>query len=113
MRKVVETSIGGISTSPKKLNVVLAALRKKSAKSALESLQFMQKSVAGILHKILKNAMASAENNHGLDIDRLVLDQATVGRSVILKRLDVKGRGRAGTIRKTKSRVYFRLKEEA
>src|SRR5882724_1164433 len=83
-----------IRSSAQKLNVVAAMIRGKSASDALASLTFCERRVANEVKKVLQAAIANAENNHQLDVDRLYVAEAHVGRSMKLKRFHARARGR-------------------
>ncbi|HJN23832.1 MAG TPA: 50S ribosomal protein L22 [Rhodospirillales bacterium] len=104
-----------IRTSPRKLNLVVAGIRGKDCQSALSELQFCRRRVAGEVVKVLQSAIANAENNHQLDVDRLFVAEATVGRTLEMKRLRARARGRSGLIRKPFSnlRLVIREREES
>ncbi len=103
-----------IRTSPQKLNLVAAVIRGKDCQSALSELQFSRRRVAGEVVKVLQSAIANAENNHQLDVDRLFVAEATVGRTLEMKRLRARARGRSGLIHKPFSnlRLVVREREE-
>lgn len=104
-----------IRISPQKLNLVAGLIRGKDASKALADLTFSPKRVAGDVKKVLESAIANAENNHQLDVDRLYVSEATVGRSFALKRFRPRARGRTGSITKPFSNltVVVREREEA
>ena len=81
-----------IRTSPQKLNLVAQMIRGKKAETAMIDLEFSQKRVAQDVRKALQSAIANAENNHGLDIDRLVVSEATVGKSIVMRRFRARAR---------------------
>lgn len=89
-----------IRTSPTKMNLVAALIRNKSAEQALNALTFCRRRVAVDVKKVLQAAIANAENNHRLDVDRLVVSQATVGKAMVMKRFHTRGRGRSSRIEK-------------
>ena len=101
-----------IRTSPQKLNLVAQLIRGKKAERALTDLEFSSKRVAQHVRKALEAAVANAENNHGLDIDRLVVSEATVGKSVVMRRFRARARGRAGRIEKNFSNLTITVKEQ-
>jgi len=103
-----------IRTSPQKLNLVAASIRGMSCARALTELQFARRRVAGEVRKVLQSAIANAENNHDLDVDRLIVAEATVGRTLVMKRWRPKARGRVGRLEKPFSnlRVVVREREE-
>lgn len=100
-----------IRTSPRKLNLVAAAIRGKSAESALAELTFSKRRVAGEVKKCLQSAIANAENNHQLDVDALVVSEAFVGKSISMKRFQARARGRAGRVEKTFSNLTIVVTE--
>ncbi len=94
-----------IRTSPTKLNLVAALIRGKSAGQALADLTFCRRRVAGDVKKVLQAAIANAENNHQLDVDRLYVSQATVGKALVMKRFHARGRGKSSRIEKFFSKI--------
>ena len=94
-----------IKTSMTKVNLVLKMIRGKRAENALNILAFSKKRISNEITKILKSAIANAENNHQLDIDKLIVKEATVGKSMVLKRFRPRARGRSGKILKPFSKV--------
>ena len=104
-----------IRTSPQKLNLVAAMIRGRGAGDAVAMLTFSKRRVAQDVKKVLQSAIANAENNHELDVDRLVVAQAFVGKSMVMKRWHARGRGRVGRIQKPWSNltVIVREREEA
>ena len=104
-----------IRISPQKLNLVAGLIRGKDASKALAELGFSSKRVAGDVKRVLESAIANAENNHQLDVDRLFVSEATVGRAFALKRFRPRARGRTGSITKPFSNltVVVREREEA
>ena len=89
-----------LRVSPQKLNLVATLIRGKKVGSALADLTFSRKRIAGDVKKTLQSAIANAENNHGLDIDDLVVSEAFVGKAFVIKRFHARARGRAGRIEK-------------
>ncbi|MCC6205562.1 MAG: 50S ribosomal protein L22, partial [Hyphomicrobiales bacterium] len=89
-----------IRISPQKLNLVAAMIRGKKVANALNDLEFSQKRISGTVKKTLESAIANAENNHDLDVDALVVAEAYVGKSLVMKRFHARGRGRASRIEK-------------
>ena len=100
-----------IKTSPQKLNLVARLIRGKKAEKALAELQFSRKRVAQQVKGVLESAIANAENNHDLDIDSLVVDQAFVGKNIVMKRWRPRGRGRVGRIMKPFAEITIVVKE--
>src|SRR3984885_7484818 len=84
-----------LRTSPRKLNLVAQAIRGKTASSALAELTFSHRRIAREVKKVLQAAIANAENNHQLDVDRLFVKEATVGRAFVMKRFHTRRRRRA------------------
>jgi large subunit ribosomal protein L22 len=89
-----------IKISPRKLNLVAQMIRGKSASSAVAELTFSRRRIADDVKKVLQAAIANAENNHQLDVDRLYVKEATVGRAFAMKRFHTRGRGRSARIEK-------------
>ncbi|MCB9989875.1 MAG: 50S ribosomal protein L22 [Rhodospirillales bacterium] len=104
-----------LRTSPYKLNLVAEMIRGQKAEKALTDLEFSKRRIAQDVRKVLQAAVANAENNHGLDVDRLVVAEAHVGKSVTMKRFRARARGRASRVIKQFSRltVVVREQEEA
>jgi large subunit ribosomal protein L22 len=100
-----------IRVSPRKLNLVAQMIRGKSVGKALDSLTFSPKRIALDVKKTLMSAIANAENNHGLDIDKLYVSEATVGKALVMKRLDVRGRSKSGRIKKPFSHLRIIVSE--
>ena len=107
-------SVQSLRTSPQKLNLVCQSIRGKSAEQALAELTFSKRRIARDVKKALESAIANAENNHQLDVDRLVVAEATVGKSLVMKRFRPRAKGRAARIQKPWSnlRVVVREREE-
>ena len=101
-----------IKTSLTKVNLVLKMIRGKKAENALNILAFSKKRISNEITKILKSAIANAENNHQLDIDKLVVKEPTVGKSMVLKRFRPRARGRSGKILKPFSKVKILVQEK-
>jgi large subunit ribosomal protein L22 len=102
-----------IRTSAQKLNVVAAMIRGKTASAALASLVFCERRVAHEVKKVLQAAIANAENNHQLDVDRLVVSEASVGRALVMKRFHTRGRGKSARIEKPFSNLTVIVAERA
>lgn len=98
-------------TSPQKLNLVAQTIRGKSAAKALVDLEFSKRRIAKDVYKLLQSAVSNAENNHGLDVDRLVVSEASVGMTMMLKRFHTRGRGRSAGIQKKVSNMTIIVKE--
>ena len=104
-----------IRVSPQKLNLLAQLIRGKKVDRALADLTFSRKRVAKDVKKTLESAIANAENNHDLDVDALVVSEAYVGKSIVMKRLRARARGRAARILKPFSQmtVVVRQVEES
>ncbi|WP_455474964.1 50S ribosomal protein L22 [Bartonella sp. B30(2025)] len=100
-----------IRVSPQKLNLVAAMIRGKKVNVALADLTFSRKRIAGTVKKTLEAAIANAENNHDLDIDSLIVAEAYVGKSVVMKRFHVRGRGRTSRIERPFSHLTIIVRE--
>ncbi len=100
-----------LRTSPRKLNLVCQTIRGKSAEAALAELTFSKRRIANDVKKTLESAIANAETNHQLDVDRLYVAEATVGRSMVMKRIRPRARGRVGRILKPWSRLTVVVRE--
>jgi large subunit ribosomal protein L22 len=100
-----------IRTSPRKLNLVAQMIRNKAAQQAIAELTFCQRRIAGEVKKVLQAAIANAENNHQLDVDRLVVSQATVGRALVMKRFHARARGRGARVEKPFSNLTIVVRE--
>lgn len=101
-----------VRSSPRKLNLVAQLIRGKSASTALVDLDFCSRRIAREVKKTLMSAVANAENNHNLDVDRLVVAEATVGRQMVMKRFIPRARGRAGAIEKWFSNLTIVVREQ-
>jgi large subunit ribosomal protein L22 len=118
-RRVEETEamvfVRTIRTSPRKLNLVAQTIRGKNAAAALAELTFSRRRIAQDVKKALESAIANAENNHQLDVDRLYVKEATVGRAMVMKRFHTRGRGRSARVEKFFSNltVIVRERDEA
>jgi large subunit ribosomal protein L22 len=100
-----------VRSSPRKLNLVAQLIRGKAASTALVDLDFCPRRIAREVKKTLMSAVANAENNHNLDVDRLVVAEATVGRQMVMKRFIPRARGRAGAIEKWFSNLTIIVRE--
>ena len=100
-----------IRTSGQKLNLVAKSIRGCNIKVAIDQLTFSKKRISREVLKVLNSAIANAENNFGLDIDKLVVSEAYVGKSIVMKRMRARARGRAARILKPFSKLTILLKE--
>ena len=105
--------VHSIRTSPRKLNLVAETIRGKAAASALAELTFSHRRIARDVKKVLQAAIANAENNHQLDVDRLYIKEATVGRAFVLKRFHTRGRGRSARVEKHFAHLTVVVRERA
>ena len=100
-----------LRVSPQKLNLMAEMIRGKTVDSALSMLTFSKKRIAEDVKKTLQSAVANAENNHGLDIDDLVVVEAWVGKNMVLKRGRPRARGRYGRILKPFSQLTIKVRQ--
>ena len=116
-RRLEETEaqacLRGLRTSLRKLNLVAETIRGKAAASALAELTFSHRRIARDVKKVLQAAIANAENNHQLDVDRLYIKEATVGRAFVLKRFHTRGRGRSARVEKHFAHLTVVVRERA
>src|SRR3954471_22234174 len=101
-----------IRVSPRKLNLVAQQIRGKKVDRALSELTFSPKRIAGVVKKTLQSAVANAENNHDLDVDDLVVAEASVGKNLVMKRFHARARGNAGGIEKFFSQITIIVEEK-
>ena len=100
-----------LRTSPQKLNLVAGLIRGKKVDKALADLTFSKRRIAGDVKKCLQSAIANAENNHGLDVDTLVVAEAWVGKNLVMKRGRPRARGRFGKIMKPFSEITIKVRQ--
>jgi large subunit ribosomal protein L22 len=100
-----------IRISPQKLNLVAELIRGKKVETALADLEFSHKRISGDVKKVLNSAIANAENNHGLDVDSLIVSEAYVGKNFVMKRFRARARGRGARILKPFSELTIIVKE--
>jgi large subunit ribosomal protein L22 len=100
-----------LRTSPQKLNLVAAMIRGKKVDKALNDLTFSKKRIAADVKKCLQSAIANAENNHGLDVDELIVAEAYVGKNLVMKRGRPRARGRFGRIHKPFSELTIKVRQ--
>ncbi|MDV3256253.1 MAG: 50S ribosomal protein L22 [Sphingomonas sp.] len=118
-RKVGEKEALAVGTmirgSSRKLNLVAGLIRGRKVEEALNILKFSPKAMSEDVYKVLASAVANAENNHNLDVDALVVSEASVGKSITMKRFATRARGRSTRIEKpfSRLRVVVREQEEA
>lgn len=97
--------------SGQKLNLVATTIRGMKVEQALTSLSFNQRRIAGEVKKVLQSAVANAENNHNLDVDSLIVSEASVAKAIVMKRFRPRARGRTGKILKPFSRLRIVVRE--
>ncbi|MCL6699456.1 50S ribosomal protein L22 [Sphingomonas sp. NSE70-1] len=104
-----------IRGSARKLNLVAGLIRGRKVEEALNILKFSPKGMSEDVYKVLASAVANAENNHNLDVDALIVSEASVGKSITMKRFATRARGRSTRIEKpfSRLRVVVREQEEA
>ena len=100
-----------LRTSPTKLNLVAEMIRGMKVQAALTQLQFSNKRIAVDVRKALQSAVANAENNHNLNVDALVVKEAWVGKSMVMKRFHARARGRGAQILKPYSHLTIVVRE--
>lgn len=100
-----------LRTSPTKLNLVAEMIRGLKVNAALTQLQFSNKRIAVDVRKALQSAIANAENNHNLNVDALVVKEAWVGKSMVMKRFHARARGRGAQILKPYSHLTIVVRE--
>ena len=101
-----------IRVSPRKLNLVAQQIRGKKVDRALNELTFSEKRIARDVKKVLQSAIANAENNHDLDVDDLVVREASVGKNLVMKRFHARARGNSGGIEKFFSQITIVVEEK-
>jgi large subunit ribosomal protein L22 len=101
-----------LRVSPQKLNLVAAMIRGMDANKAVATLSFSRRRIAGDVKKVLQSAIANAENNHSLDVDRLVVKEAHVGKGLVMKRFKARARGRGARILKPFSHLTIIVAEK-
>ncbi len=115
-RRLEETEaqciVRNIRISPQKLNLVAGLIRNQPASQAVATLTFSKRRIAHQVKKALESAIANAENNHQLDVDRLVVTRAEVGKSIVMRRFMARGRGRASRIEKWFSHLRIVVAEQ-
>ncbi|WP_084399678.1 50S ribosomal protein L22 [Henriciella aquimarina] len=98
-------------SSPQKLNLLAQQIRGLPVQKAMDEMKFSRKRAAQDVYKTLYSAMSNAENNHGLDIDSLVVAEAHVGKNLVMKRIRARARGRAARIMKPFSQLTIVLRD--
>ena len=100
-----------VRISPQKLNLVAGLIRGMKVEKALANLTFSKKRISEDVKKLLESAIANAENNHGLDVDSLIVAEASVGKALVMKRFRARARGRGAKILKPFSRMRIVVRE--
>ena len=108
-----QAMIRNLRISPQKLGLVTATIRGRPVDEALITLANSRRRIAGDVRKCLQSAIANAENNHELDVDQLVVAEATVGKGLVMKRWRPRARGRVGRVRKPFSHLTIVVRERA
>ena len=115
-RKVAENEayavLRNLRVSPQKLNLVATMIRGMDAEKALAALTFSRRRISDDVKKAVQSAIANAENNHQLDVDRLVVAEATVGKAFVMKRWRARARGRVASIHKPFSQITLVVREQ-
>ena len=102
-----------MKVSPKKLNIIISPIRGLNVEKALNYLSFSQKRISYQIKKALQSAIANAENNHQLDVDKLYVHEASVGKGLVLKRFKPRAKGRGVRVLKHFSNLTIKLKEQS
>jgi len=102
-----------VRVSPHKLNLVCGLIRNRNAADAVATLAFSKRRIAQDVKKALESAIANAENNHSLDVDRLIVSRAEVGKSVVMRRFQARGRGKSSRVEKWFSHLKIVVAERA
>ena len=104
--------VKNLRVSPQKLNLVAQMIRGKKVDTALADLEFSRKRIAQDVRKCVMSAVANAENNHGLDVNELVVAEAYVGKNLVIRRLHARGRGRMSKIEKPFAQLTVVVKQK-
>ncbi|KAB2912996.1 MAG: 50S ribosomal protein L22 [Hyphomicrobiaceae bacterium] len=102
-----------LRVSPQKLNLVAQMIRGKKVDTALADLEFSKKRIAKDVRKCVMSAVANAENNHGLDVNDLIVSEAYVGKNLVIRRFHARGRGRMSAIQKPFAQLTVVVKQKA
>ena len=111
-KNMVKAINKSVRSSPRKINLLLKNIRGKKADVAIRDLTFMRKRIAHDVKKTVQSAIANAENNYQYDIDNLYVQEAYVGKSIVLKRFRPRAKGRASAIKKPYSNITIILSEK-
>ncbi|SNX54375.1 50S ribosomal protein L22 [Thermoanaerobacterium sp. RBIITD] len=101
-----------IRISPQKAGLVMNMIRGKDVSEALAILKFTPNKAAGIVEKVLKSAIANAENNYGLDRDNLYVQKAVADQGPIMKRMMPRAMGRSNLMRRRTSHITVVVNEK-
>jgi len=107
-----QSVLRNLRISPQKLNLVATMIRGMDANKALAALSFSRRRIANDVKKVLQSAVANAENNHSLDVDRLYVKEAHVGKGLVMKRFKARARGRGSRILKPYSHLTIIVSEK-
>ncbi len=111
-KNTVKSINRNVRSSPRKVNILLKHIRGKKAEVAIRDLSFAKQRIAKDIKKTVQAAIANAENNNQYDIDNLYVEEAYVGKSIVLKRFRPRAKGRASAIKKPYSNVTIILSEK-
>ena len=109
---IVKAVNKNVRSGARKANLLLNFIKGKKVDLAIRDLEFTRKSVAKDIKKTVQSAVANAENNYQYDIDNLYVEEAYVGKSIVMKRFRPRAKGRAAPIKKPYSRVTIILEEK-
>ena len=112
-KNIVKAINKNVRSSPRKVNILLKSIRGKKADVAIRDLSFARQRIAADIRKTVQSAVANAENNNQYDIDNLYVEEAYVGKSLVLKRFRARAKGRASAIKKPYSNITIILSEKA
>ena len=110
-KNLVKAINKNVRSSPRKINILLKNIRGKKADIAVRDLSFARQRIAFDIKKTVQAAIANAENNNQYDIDNLYIEEAYVGKSIVLKRFRPRAKGRASGIKKPYSNITIILSE--
>jgi|TARA_B100000446_G_scaffold43309_1_gene39078 large subunit ribosomal protein L22 len=111
-KNIVKAINRSVRSSPRKLNLLLKNIRGKKADIAIRNLSFARQRIASEIKKTVQSAIANAENNNQYDIDNLYIEEAYVGKSIVLKRFRPRAKGRASGIKKPYANLTIVLSEK-
>tara|TARA_B100000700_G_C14329834_1_gene527685 strand:- start:68 stop:451 length:384 start_codon:yes stop_codon:yes gene_type:complete len=111
-KNIVKAINKNVRSSPRKINLLLRNIRGKKVDLAVRDLTFARQRIAKDIKKTVLSAIANAENNYQYDIDNLYVEEAYVGKSIVLKRFRARAKGRASGIKKPFSNITIILSEQ-